>query len=281
MSKFNESDLRKFIIEHFNLQELQTLCFDLGVNYDLLNGDNLDAKARELILHMQRQGYVDQLIEALKQARPASVPQLDNFKPTNKFISPIRQDETPEQRNRRILLDRVKTFWIEGVLDRSVHHSILIELGKEVHSGAVDHPWETMVLVPDPEPRALPTDTKIIDIFDEMGGSLLILGVPGSGKTITLLELARDAITRAEHNNSQPIPVVLNLSSWALERQTLATWVVDELKSKYFIPNEIGDSWVGSSALNRGREHMAKSDAKIGLMSIKSEQIGHISRQNR
>jgi len=34
--------------------------------------------------------------------------------------------------------------------------------------------------------RQIPDDTKIIDIFKEIGRSLLILGELGSGKTITL-----------------------------------------------------------------------------------------------
>jgi len=60
----------------------------------------------------------------------------------------------------------------------------------------------------------LPPDTKIVDVFDEMGQNLLVLGEPGSGKTTMLLELARDTIARAEKDSDEPIPVVFNLSSW-------------------------------------------------------------------
>jgi hypothetical protein len=77
-----------------------------------------------------------------------------------------------------------------------------------------------------------------------VGRSLLILGAPGSGKTITLLELTRDLIQRAEPDPSQPIPVVFNLSSWAVKRQPLLDWLTNELSTKYRVPKRIGRSWL-------------------------------------
>jgi hypothetical protein len=77
-----------------------------------------------------------------------------------------------------------------------------------------------------------------------VGRSLLILGAPGSGKTITLLELTRDLIQRAEPDPSQPIPVVFNLSSWAVKRQPLLDWLTNELRTKYRVPKRIGRSWL-------------------------------------
>lgn len=67
-------------------------------------------------------------------------------------------------------------------------------------------------------------------VYDDADGELLILGAPGSGKTTLLLELARDLLFRAEQDEDHPIPVVFNLSSWAMKRQTLSDWLVEELK---------------------------------------------------
>lgn len=66
----------------------------------------------------------------------------------------------------------------------------MIELGMEERADAVEHPWD-MVLRIEREGCILPRGTPIIDVFDQMGRSLLILGAPGSGKTTMLLELAR------------------------------------------------------------------------------------------
>ncbi|PSO93103.1 MAG: hypothetical protein BRC48_13030 [Cyanobacteria bacterium QS_9_48_30] len=82
-----------------------------------------------------------------------------------------------------------------------------------------------------------------------VGRTLLILGEPGSGKTITLLELARDLIERAERDAHQPIPVVFNLSSWTQKKQTIAEWLVQELYTKYHVSKEIGRNWITEQKL--------------------------------
>jgi hypothetical protein len=49
---------------------------------------------------------------------------------------------------------------------------------------------------------------QIIDVFnrDDIAGRLLILGTPGSGKTTTLLELAKDLIKHTQNQLNQHIP---------------------------------------------------------------------------
>jgi len=148
-----------------------------------------------------------------------------------------------------ILLEKVKQFWIEGVLDRSVPVKPPLDLDKEVLPDVVEHPWEKVVGLPDATNRLLGSNKKILDVFDELGRALLILGVPGSGKTITLLELARDLIARAESDPSQPFPVVINLSTWNKPRETLFDWLVDEIRDKYKIPAKFTQTWLEENRL--------------------------------
>jgi len=63
------SRLHRFIVEQFDLEELRTLCFELGVRFDDLGGEGLTARARELILHLGRRGQLDRLMAALEQHR--------------------------------------------------------------------------------------------------------------------------------------------------------------------------------------------------------------------
>jgi hypothetical protein len=154
---------------------------------------------------------------------------------------------SPRDKNLTILMQKVKDFWVKGLLEDSVHHAALIELGKHVKPDVVevDHPWASVVQTPDKPDYTLPPEAKTIDVFDEMQGALLILGEPGSGKTTTLLELARDLIARAEKDSSQPVPVYFNLSSWASKRKAIDKWLVDELKEKYFVtPVRIIEKWL-------------------------------------
>ncbi|MBW4599392.1 MAG: protein kinase [Calothrix sp. FI2-JRJ7] len=156
-----------------------------------------------------------------------------------------------EYRHRQILLNKVKNYWIKGVLETSLHGVVLIELGLENRFDALHRPWGMLWETPELARQPLPSNTKVLNLFQQMGAgcSLLILGEPGAGKTITLLELARDLIAQADYNILQPIPVVFNLSAWANERIPIAEWLVQELNTKYQVSKEIGRAWVKNQQL--------------------------------
>lgn len=158
-------------------------------------------------------------------------------------------DEQRTLRTRRTMLERVKNFWVKGVLEKSLHGALMIELGMEEQVDAVERPWDMTVQTPHEPCHLLPPGTKIVEVFDEMEHALLMLGAPGSGKTTMLLELARDTIARAERDTSQPIPVVFNLSSWTDKEQSILDWLVNELNSKYNIPKKIAHQWVENEDL--------------------------------
>lgn len=168
--------------------------------------------------------------------------------------SPLEDAESPvpttiAQRNRQVMLKQVRLDWIDGVLNRSLYQEALISLGLEERPEAIIRPFDAQVQRPNQKPQPLPVGTKIIDVFDQFGGSLLILGAPGAGKTTMLLELARELLDRAEHDEKQLMPVVFNLSSWAVKRQPLAEWLVEELNTKYPIPRKVAQGWVDTEQI--------------------------------
>ncbi len=62
--------LRKLLENHFTLDGLRNLCFDMGIQYENLPGDTLGAKAREIILYCERHLRVGELIEMGRASRP-------------------------------------------------------------------------------------------------------------------------------------------------------------------------------------------------------------------
>ncbi|MBL8051801.1 MAG: TIR domain-containing protein [Nitrospira sp.] len=153
-----------------------------------------------------------------------------------------------EQRTQlRILLDRVQAYWVEGVLGQSLHHEEPIELGKEVKEQAVELPWKYVAPLPSALRELLLHNRNIITLFDATG-LLLILGEPGSGKTTSLLELAKGLITRAKDDPTERVPIVLNLSSWE-QAQSLEEWIAAELSAKYRIPKSIAGAWLAQDYL--------------------------------
>ena len=161
-----------------------------------------------------------------------------------------------EECNRQDLLKRVKNDWIKGVLERSIYNGVLIELGLEERRDAVLNRQRIELQrlgkpnrMLKPGMNVLQLGTKIVDVFDEMGKTLLILGEPGSGKTTLLLELARDTIARAEKDPKLPIPVVFNLSSWTDAKQPIAKWLICELNTMYCVPKGIVNDWIQRNEL--------------------------------
>lgn len=199
------------------------------------NGQLFDIDVASAIF--RRGPAVGQSPEALRAAAPpVAVPS----------PQPVAADR---RRGLLILLRKVKQFWVQGVLEQSLHRAALIDLGMELVHGAVDNPWGSLLDRPGAASQPLPPGQTMRDVFDDQGGSLLILGEPGSGKTTTLLSLARDLLSRAEQEPSLPIPVVFNLSSWRDPAQTMFAWLVDELSAKYQIPKAVSCGWLKENRL--------------------------------
>jgi hypothetical protein len=82
------------------------------------------------------------------------------------------------------------------------------------------------------------------EIFAHAGGGVLILGDPGAGKSMLLVELALDLALRARSDDTLPVPVIFNLSSWAIDRASLATWMAGELVLAHAVPRKVAEDWV-------------------------------------
>lgn len=159
-----------------------------------------------------------------------------------------KKPASPQERNRFAMLQNVRSFWIEGVLENSLHSAVAIDLGTRFESGAVENPWNTVLRTPaGDEPQV--SDMTPIEIFDRLNGKLLILGDPGSGKTTTLLTLARELLNRAEQDEQHPLPIIFNLSSWGEKQLPLEEWLVEELSTRYHAPHQFAQTWVQNDAL--------------------------------
>lgn len=62
--------LREVLDDHFNEEELRTLCYDLNVDYDNLPAQGKVNKARELIAYLERHGHIPKLLRMGEQLRP-------------------------------------------------------------------------------------------------------------------------------------------------------------------------------------------------------------------
>ncbi len=73
MNDFSSDDrtfLRQYLAEKFNLSELKTLAFDLGVDYEMFPHGTKPDLSRELIAYFERKDRLHSLIQGIIQVRP-------------------------------------------------------------------------------------------------------------------------------------------------------------------------------------------------------------------
>ena len=142
-----------------------------------------------------------------------------------------------DRRDRRIMLDRVRAKWIAGVLRPALERT-----------GGLDPPLAWRPDAVDPAARLRPNSDGAApagagELFDRAGRALLVLGEPGSGKTVLLLRLAQRLAGAAEVDETQPLPVVFNLASWARRGAALEDWLAERLVVDYQVPAGVAAAW--------------------------------------
>jgi len=150
-----------------------------------------------------------------------------------------------ERHNRAVMLRRVRSVWLEGVLEESLHGGEIIDLGFAYRPAALGNSgvpsWQQA-----PEyDYLLPVGTKIEDVFAAAERVLLVLGEPGAGKTTMLLQLVSHLMAEAEADESCPMPAVFSLATYTNGR-TLAQWLVEQLANNYEVPRKLGERWIES-----------------------------------
>jgi hypothetical protein len=138
--------------------------------------------------------------------------------------------------------------WIDGYLRASTEPGAVIRLGTRQAFGALasdttPRPLELSFQVPEADTNRLSQDRSVGDLFENAGRALLVLGGPGSGKTITLLELAAYLLQRAERDSAQPLPAIIGLSSWT-DTLTFSEWLARQLNTRFGLGNELAHRWL-------------------------------------
>ncbi len=160
--------------------------------------------------------------------------------------------------HRQVLLQRVRHYWIEGVLATTQQDHARLEIALverwDLVGCAPERTWDAIAHAE----RPLPMGTSLMDYWQRLGpgSSLLILGAAGAGKTTALLELGRDLLDRAAIDPEQPLPVILNLASWRSRSvsagespQTWMDWLLEELRIRYQLSPTIALSWLDGQEL--------------------------------
>jgi predicted Ser/Thr protein kinase len=153
-------------------------------------------------------------------------------------------DRGPDAHHRSILLQRVHTLWIRGVLEASLADGPVLKLPLSGADEQVDAPWRR----PSGD-SADPVLGTLRGVLEEGQGSLLLLGEPGAGKTTLLLQLAEAMLTEAHVDRFAPVPVVLLLASLATHSGDIDSWIEQELVAKYGVPRRNVRRWIEAGSI--------------------------------
>jgi NACHT domain-containing protein len=152
------------------------------------------------------------------------------------------------ERSRRDLLEQVRSNWVERELERSLQGMAPLELRLMQRPADVDNPLRDRLQRFDEPDSGQAASPGVVEVYWDVGAQLLILGEPGAGKTTLLLRLAEHLLKRAT-NAAEPMPVVFQLSTWAILQSPLAEWLVEELRKVYGVPRPLGRYWLKHDAL--------------------------------
>ncbi|MBD2232319.1 NACHT domain-containing protein [Phormidium tenue] len=179
--------------------------------------------------------------------------QLDNssiiFQTRNFFVSIFpgifSGDVEIQDRMRKSFAIRSKNF-VRQYIEASLESRSRIELGLTERLDLNKRPWDfeyQSSLYLKKKLTSSETISQLFELYNE-GESLLVVGKPGSGKTISLLDLALNLLDKFESQASLKIPLFLNLSFWPSKSISIERWLILELNRQYFIPEKIAKRWI-------------------------------------
>lgn len=193
------------ISQHFNLDELRALCYDLAINYENLRGETLEARSLALVEHCARHGLTERLLEQCRTQRP--------FRPWTADQISLASEAIRQQYSQH-LIARYQYLDFRGLGQASQQP---IRLPLDALYVPLNGRLNRLPLpASDADTPPPPPVQPLLSLLQANAG-LIVLGAPGAGKTTWLkylaLQLARG------HGESlglgDRLPFVLSLSSYA------------------------------------------------------------------
>ena len=139
---------------------------------------------------------------------------------------------SPPTGNALKLIDNIHAAWIEGVLHAALDQTIDLRMARDG-----GQPSNLVLHRPHSVDRPVTSGQRLSQLFAAANQSLLILGAPGSGKTITLLQLLDNLLLRAREDHKAPIPLLFNLSSFAAyareKGNDMTGWLAEQAYHQY------------------------------------------------
>lgn len=179
--------------EYFSESELEGIQFALGIDYETVPGKDKSAKARELILHLERRDRIDELLSLCKQDRPNISWQLKEppFSPFdgNHYLYSLSDEEVDQLLTSGRLLEEA------GLVNEAAAKYWRVKQARPNHSD-IDQRLTSLENLPKKEfiGRSEETETLLSLLEKSMMGTssvAFLSGEAGIGKTSLVYEFFR------------------------------------------------------------------------------------------
>jgi NACHT domain len=181
-------------------------------------------------------------------------------------------------RDRERMLRRLRMRYAQ-LLTQFLQGAVQIELGLASRPAATQNAVSLSLRLPEQPEQTLPTHTSILDAYNQAQQELLILGEPGAGKSMLVLELAHHLVEQAAQDAVQPLPVLLPLSSWAVKRPALKDWLIEQFALLYDVPRQLSHDWIQAELilpLLDGLDEMEESARPACIATINTYHHEHL-----
>jgi tetratricopeptide (TPR) repeat protein len=207
--------LRQILTDRFDEEELRTLCFDLGVDYDNLPGRGKAAKARELAAYFERRKQIPECVEVGKQLRPDIL-----WEQVQLAWLETAQQEAAEPQRFQLLIDELRDAVArgEGRVERQrerIAAGLEQEREKRLEAHARRHERDRVQVVGQPpldvadyfkdRQRELTTLTQML--AQPTTRLISVIGHGGMGKTALACKVLRDIERHRWPHVDEDLPV--------------------------------------------------------------------------
>lgn len=169
----------------------------------------------------------------------------------------------------------VKRQWAEEIETRRLNDPYPLPVAWRTADAALTEPWDRLTGLADSWPGGPPgdpaqwpadeaglagRDAQIHEVFAHRVPTrrLVVLGAPGSGKTVLLIRLLQDLIERRQDGG--PVPVLFSLASWDPAADSIEFWLAEQLRRSYpdlRIPAPAGTAPDGARPADRAQALLA------------------------
>lgn len=155
-------------------------------------------------------------------------------------------DEIELRRNE--LLDSIQRVRIDSFKDRFIYAGAKHDFNI-VEVPLLVRPKRVVTPLSGERDGSLPPVSDMSSVFQQADGSLLVTGLPGAGKTTSVIELTEALLEQARQDPKAKIPVALNLNYWTERDNNLAIWLQQEIQQNFGIEARFTRYWLKAGKL--------------------------------